>query len=120
MRKQQRTRTRRVKAPPRPTTKAPKLFGRPMRRTGDTFTLRYAGWSFLLMPIGIRRQWSYSLCTVGTPVSGMLLSENYDSAERAAAELDQLVSSLAIAVVTSNPAPKHHVQEPKPKTKSKR
>lgn len=84
--------------------KAPKLFGRPMRKTrGKSFVLRYAGWTFSVIGISVH-QWMYSVAAPDDTGGHLLGNASVDSADSAAAVLEQLISSLAIAVVTSNPA----------------
>lgn len=84
--------------------KAPKLFGRPMRKTrGKGFVLRYAGWTFSVIGIGVH-QWMYSIAAPDGTGGHLLGDASLGSADSAAAEIERLISNLAIAVVTSNSA----------------
>lgn len=91
----------------RRTLTEPRVLGRAMRKIGaDEFQLKHANWVLSVFRIGSGRTlWTFSIR--GPALNGGLLSDrDFDSAERAAAELENLLTNLAIAVVTrTRPTP---------------
>jgi hypothetical protein len=81
----------------------PMLFGKPMRRraTGD-FVLLVAKLQLRVSQIGYAQRWTFSLLPrSASGLGGHLMSEqDYDSAERAAAGLELMLSEQVIALVT--------------------
>jgi len=101
--------------------KAPLLFGRRMRatKTGDGYSLAHAGLLLNIKPLryGVYDHWVFSVSPASTlPLYGSLMSdETRDSAERAAAQLELLLTNLTIALATSGAPAKRQVAKKKPR-----
>jgi len=95
--------------------KAPLLFGRRMRaaKHGDGYSLAHAGLLLNIKPLryGVYDHWVFSVSPASTlPLYGSLMSdETRDSAERAAAQLELLLTNLTIALATSGKPAKRQV-----------
>lgn len=103
---------------------SPTLFGLRMHPSLTGFQLSHADWRFRITSRTLswsrNETWSYSFYC--DKLVGFAMSErDYDSPERAAAELEHLLSSLAIAIVVTErrrkPAAKKAKRARQPATK---